>query len=215
MADASQPEMQFATLAQQEQVARLGMWVFLSTEVLFFGGLFLSYAVYRGAYPEGFAAAARHTDIVIGTVNTAILLTSSFLVAWGADSIKHADGRFGGALLTGAAFLGLLFLGLKAVEYSQEYREHLIPGLDFAFVGPQFDAALLFFTFYFVVTILHAIHLTIGIVALVVVARRGARGRYGDSHPGPVTGTALYWHFVDLVWIFLFAMIYLPGRSGA
>src|SRR5215831_16310555 len=143
-----QPAFQFADMRQQHEVAQLGMWVFIATEVLFFGGLILAYCVYRAGYPAGFAEAARHTKIVIGTANTAILLTSSFLVAWGVAAARLRESRFAALLLWAAAVLGMIFLGLKGVEYSIEYREHLLPGLGFDFGGPQAIAVHLFFSFY-------------------------------------------------------------------
>jgi len=206
---------QSADLHQQAEVAQLGIWVFLSTEVLFFGGLFLLYDAYRYGYPAAFAEAGRHTNITIGTINTALLLTSSFAVAWAVAAAKEAAGRFAALLLCAAAFLGLLFLGLKGIEYHEEYREHLVPGLNFAFSGPQAGGVELFFVFYFIATGLHAIHLVIGIALLVLMAHRAARGDFLARNHNPLTVTALYWHFVDAVWIFLFALIYLPGRSGA
>jgi cytochrome c oxidase subunit 3 len=210
----TQPAIQFADMRQQHDVAQLGMWVFLATEVLFFGGLILSYCVYRSAYPDAFAEAARHTKIVIGTVNTAVLLTSSFLVAWAVEMVKLREARLAAVLLWAAALLGLAFLVLKGVEYSMEYDEHLLPGLDFAVAGPQALPIQLFFSFYIVATGLHAIHVAVGIAVLVAIGLRARNGAYSDSYQSPVTVAGLYWHFVDMVWIFLFALIYLPGRSG-
>ena len=129
-------------------------------------------------------------------------------------AVKEDAGRLAALLLCAAALLGLLFLGLKAIEYRDEYREHLVPGLNFAFSGPQAGGVELFFIFYFVATGLHAIHLIIGIVLLALMARRAARGDFSAHYHIPLTVTGLYWHFVDVVWIFLFALIYLPGRSG-
>jgi cytochrome c oxidase subunit 3 len=209
-----QPAFQFADLRQQHEVAELGIWVFLATEVLFFGGLVLMYCVYRTSDPADFAEAARHTKIVIGTANTAILLTSSFLVAWAVAMAKLGLGKTAGVLLWGAALLGLVFLALKGVEYSQEYEEHLLPGFGFAFSGAGAKAAGLFFSFYLVATGLHALHVTIGIGALLVIGRNAYRQCYSDRYHAPVTVAGLYWHFVDVVWIFLFALIYLPGRSS-
>jgi cytochrome c oxidase subunit 3 len=208
------PAPQFADLRQQSDAAQIGMWIFLSTEVLFFGGLFLLYDAYRYGYPEGFAEAARHTKIVIGTINTALLLTSSFAVAWAVMAAKENAGRLAAGLLCIAALLGVGFLGLKAVEYFDEYREHLVPGINFAFPGNAAGSAELFFVFYFVATALHAIHLLVGITALLIVARRVHRGDFSATYANPLIVTGLYWHFVDVVWIFLFALIYLPGRSG-
>jgi cytochrome c oxidase subunit 3 len=205
---------QFVDMRQQHDVARLGMWVFLATEVLFFGGLILAYTVYRTGYPAGFADAARHTKIAIGTANTAILLTSSFLVAWAVTIISLGESRFAALLLWAAALLGLVFLGLKGVEYSLEYHEHLLPGLGLDYSGPHARAVHLFFAFYLVSTALHAVHVAVGIVVLAVIGQRAYKRSYSDHYHSPATVAGLYWHFVDLVWIFLFALIYLPGRSG-
>jgi len=209
----AQPAPQFATLPQQHDAAELGMWGFLATEVLFFGGPILAYLVYRKGYPAGFAEAARHTEIVIGTVNTAVLLASSFLVAWAVEAAKAAAGRSAAVLLVIAALFGLVFLGLKGVEYTHEYREHLVPGIDFVFGGRDAGAVELFFVFYFVTTGLHALHLAIGIIVLLVMAWLARRGAFDARYHSPIVVAGLYWHFVDMVWIFLFALIYLPGRS--
>jgi cytochrome c oxidase subunit 3 len=210
----ARPAVQFADLRQQHDVAQLGMWVFLATEVLFFGGLILTYCVYRFGFPDGFAEAARHTKIVFGTINTAILLTSSFLVAWAVEIARLRQGRVAAMLLWAAALLGIAFLVLKGIEYKTEYDEHLVPGLNFAFPGAQARAVTLFFAFYFVATGLHGIHVAVGIVALAVIGLRARQGAYSEHYHAPVTVAGLYWHFVDVVWIFLFALIYLPGRAS-
>jgi cytochrome c oxidase subunit III len=211
----ARPAFQYATLAQQHDAAQLGMWTFLATEVLFFGGLICAYSAYRQGYPADFAAAGRHTKIVIGTVNTAILLTSSFLVAWAVTAAKLGSGRLAAALLFGAALLGAMFLGLKGYEYFEEFREHLIPALNFQFDVAHARGAILFFLFYFAATGLHALHVGVGILVLLAIAWRARQNRYSPNYHSPITIAGLYWHFVDLVWIFLFALIYLPGRSGA
>jgi cytochrome c oxidase subunit 3 len=205
---------QFVDLRQQHDVAELGIWVFLATEVLFFGGLILAYCVYRSIHPAGFAEAAHHTKIVIGAANTAILMTSSFLVAWAVTITKLGEARFAGLLLWAAALLGLVFIGLKGLEYTLEYREHLLPGLGFDYPGQHAIAAHLFFSFYLVATGLHAVHVAIGIAVLAVIGRRARQAAYSGACHAPMTVAGLYWHFVDLVWVFLFALIYLPGRSG-
>jgi len=210
----TQPAVQFVDIRQQHDVAQLGMWVFLATEVLFFGGLILSYCVYRSAYPAAFAEAARHTKIIIGAANTAVLLTSSFLVAWAVAIVKLRQSRFAAVLLWGAGVLGVIFLVLKGIEYGMEYDEHLLPGLDFFYPGEQARVVGLFFSFYIVATGLHAIHVAVGIVVLGVIGARARQRAYSDAYHSPVTVAGLYWHFVDMVWIFLFALIYLPGRSG-
>jgi cytochrome c oxidase subunit 3 len=204
---------QFVSARHRDETAELGMWVFIATEVLLFGGLLLGYFAYRHAYPQAFAEATRHTDILIGAANTAILLTSSFLVACAVDALQtHARGVCV-ALLIGAIVLGLLFLGLKAVEYTNEYHARLIPGLNFVFEPPLANGVELFFVFYFVATAVHALHMLIGIAVLgtlVLLVRKSS----GTRRRAALRSAALYWHFVDVIWIFLFALIYLPGRSG-
>jgi cytochrome c oxidase subunit 3 len=203
----------YSDLAHQHETALFGIWVFLATEVLFFGGLILAYAVYRYGYASAFAEAARHTRIVIGTANTAILLTSSFLVAWAAEAAKTGANRIVANLFAGATALGCVFLILKGIEYRGEVAEHLFPASDFAIGGDDRAGGRLFFTFYFAATGLHAVHVGIGIAVLLTVAIRARMGRYSGRYHTPIVVAGLYWHFVDLVWIFLFALIYLPGRS--
>jgi cytochrome c oxidase subunit 3 len=205
---------QYASVQHRDEAAEIGIWVFLATELLLFGGLLFAYFVYRHANPAAFAAAGRHTDIVIGAANTAILLTSSFLVACAVDALQVGARRICIAMLIGATVLGLLFLGLKATEYAGEYHEHLVPGINFSFAPPLADGAELFFIIYFVATSIHAIHMMIGIAvlaALAIMLRRSASTRLRAA----LHTAALYWHFVDAIWIVLFALIYLPGRSGA
>jgi cytochrome c oxidase subunit 3 len=210
----AKPAFQYAALSQQEDAAQLGMWAFLAAEVLFFGGLLLVYVAYRHGYPAAFAAAARHTKIIIGTTNTAILLTSSFLVAWAVTEARAGSANLAAGLLAGAALLGVLFLVLKGSEYRQEYHEHLFPSSSFVFEPTHVHGAALFFLFYFAATSLHAVHVAIGIIVLITIALRARRNAYSASYSAPITVAALYWHFVDVVWIFLFALIYLPGRSA-
>lgn len=188
------------------------MWVFIATEVLLFGGLILAYFVYRHAFSQAFAEGSRHTEIMIGTTNTAVLLTSSFLVAWAVEIFSPATAKIVPWLLVGAACLGLAFIALKGIEYAKEYDEHLIPGVDFRFAGPLGNGVQLFFIFYFVATAIHAVHMLIGIcllLTLAIICRRAPSSR----HHTALRSAALYWHFVDVVWIFLFALIYLPGRA--
>ena len=205
--------MQFVDLRQQSDAAELGMWVFLATEVLFFGGLILAYCVYRSAYPDGFAEAARHTQILIGSINTAVLLTSSFIVAWAVMLVRLGERTPAAILFAVAGALGIAFLVLKGIEYRLEYRDHLIPGFFFSFEGPNQTSAWLFFSFYFVATGLHATHVAVGILLLFMTSLKLRRGLISARHHAPATTVGLYWHFVDLVWVFLFALIYLPGRS--
>ncbi|MGN6285463.1 MAG: cytochrome c oxidase subunit 3 [Afipia sp.] len=205
---------QFASAQQRADALELGMWTFLSTEVLLFGGVILTYFVYRHADPQAFAEAGRRTDIVIGAANTAVLLTSSFCVAAAVEAARANVWRAARWLLVAAIVLGLVFLGLKGLEYASEYREHLVPGIDFVSNSPHTHGIELFFVFYFIATGLHAVHLICGIAALGIFAKwMGQPSACARRQAGLRTAT-LYWHFVDVVWIFLFALIYLPGRSG-
>jgi cytochrome c oxidase subunit 3 len=190
------------------------MWAFLATEILFFGGMLLAYAVFRKAYPLGFAEAGRETNLVIGTVNTIVLLTSSATMAWAVAAAEAGHRRLMVLLLAATAAFGLAFLGLKGLEYFEEYREHLVPGIDFASGSRHAHAIELFFFLYFMVTGVHAVHLTIGVVVVSIMAVRGWRRAFSPAYYTPVEVTGLYWHFVDLVWIFLYPLIYLNGRSG-
>jgi len=208
------PEQQFATLAQQAETATLGIWVFLATEMLFFGGMLLAYIVLRRAYPAGFAEAGGETKIVIGSVNTAVLLTSSATMAWAVHAAEGGRRRLLTVLLAATATLGLVFLALKGLEYAKEYDEHLVPGLNFHSASPHAGAIELFYFLYFALTGVHAVHLTIGIAIVTVVAVRSWRAAFSPAYYTPIEITGLYWHFVDLAWVFLYPLIYLNGRSG-
>jgi cytochrome c oxidase subunit 3 len=210
--DAVRPEIQYATLEQQGEAAELGIWVFLATETLFFGVLLFGYAVLRHAYPAGFADASRETKLIIGSVNTAVLLTSSATMAWAVHAAKEGARGMLMALLVATAALGLVFVALKAVEYFEEYREHLVPGLNFDMT--RGSAVELFYFFYFTATGLHAVHLSIGISIVLLMIVRARRGAFTRAYHAPIEVTGLYWHFVDLVWIFLYPLIYLNGRSS-
>jgi cytochrome c oxidase subunit 3 len=208
---------QFETADQQRHAATVGMWIFLATEVLFFGGLFLGYAAYRFAYPADFRAAGGHTLLLAGAVNTAVLLVSSFTMAL---SVRAAELQRRGAvvwLLVATALLGLVFLGIKAVEYSTEIHEGLLPGPHFHPPGPLPGQALehqrIFFSFYFTMTALHAVHVTVGIVLILGYAWRAWRTSEVARLVSGVDLLGLYWHFVDIVWVFLFPLIYLIGRN--
>jgi cytochrome c oxidase subunit III len=213
MPDEVRPEVQFATLAQEREVATLGIWLFLATEVLFFGGMLTSYLTYRMLYSDGFAAAGQHTKIVIGSVNTAVLLTSSLFMALAVRAAKLGRQHRIILWLVLTAALGLLFEGLKGLEYYKEYEEHLVPGLNFLFPEPHAKAAELFFLLYFVLTAIHALHLLIGLGVISVMIALTARGRFNSAYHTPIEVTGLYWHFVDIVWIFLYPLIYLVGRA--
>jgi cytochrome c oxidase subunit 3 len=204
---------QFSDATQQREAAHLGMWVFLATEVLFFGGLFAGYVVGRVLHPEAFAVASRHTDVVIGTINTALLLTSSLSMALAVRAAMVGRQRAAVRLLAVTLILGLAFLGLKGVEYTKDFHEHLVPALNFQFAGPHAPEVQQFFVLYFLTTGLHAIHVTIGVGAITVLMIMSARGRFSADYYTPVEMGGLYWHFVDIVWIFLYPLLYLVSRT--
>jgi cytochrome c oxidase subunit 3 len=202
----------FRDTAQQADAATLGMWLFLATEMLFFGVLFFVYALARAHLPEAFAAASRQTSFVLGTANTAVLLTSSFSMAAAVRAAALRRHRAAALLLLVTALLGLAFAGIKLTEYALDYRHHLVPVLDFAFDARLARGALAFFWLYFATTGLHLVHLTIGIALALAFAWREWR-RPSARLPGQVENAGLYWHFVDLVWIFLYPCLYLVSRA--
>jgi len=203
---------QFESLEQQRASTSLGMWVFLVTEIMFFGGLFTVYIVYRPLYGEAFAAASHHLDIGLGGINTAVLILSSFTMAMAVRSAQL--GRRGplAVFLVLTMLLGLTFLGIKGVEYRHKFEEHLIPGSDFRFTGVDPRHAQLFFSLYFAMTGMHALHMIIGVGVLGWLLVLTRRGRISAEQYDVVECTGLYWHFVDIVWIFLFPLLYLIGR---
>jgi len=207
-------EKQFDDPVQQREAATLGMWVFLSTEILFFGVLFASYAICRILYPHGFAAASRETDMLMGTIETAVLLTSSSLIALGVRAIKLDQRKTAVWLLAGTAALGTTFLVMHGFEYYREYTEQLIPGLNFARGGPYARAIELFFCLYYFITGFHSLHVLAGVCVITGLALRVARGSFGSERFTTLELTALYWHLVDIVWIFVYPLLYLVGRSG-
>jgi len=205
----------FDNLDQQFEASALGMWLFLVTEILFFGGLFLAYLVYRIAYPEAFAEASHELDVVLGGINTAVLIASSLTMAmavWSAQLGKRSGQMLFLALTIG---LGLVFLGIKAVEYSHKFEHGLVPGPNFRFESARNPVpAQLFFSLYFVMTGLHAVHMIVGIGIMTVLFVMAFKGRFTRAYHTPVEVSGLYWHFVDSVWIFLFPLLYLIDRHG-
>jgi cytochrome c oxidase subunit 3 len=198
----------FDTLEQQREANVLGMWIFLATEVLFFGGMFAGYLVFRSAHVETFRAASEHLDTLRGAINTAVLLTSSLTVALAVHAAENRDRRRLVMLLLATIALTVVFLAIKATEYYTEYQDQLIPGLRFVWEGEDFLAARIFFSLYFIITGFHALHMTIGLVIATVMSWFAWRGYY-EVDPMPVERFGLYWHFVDIVWIFVFPLLYL------
>jgi cytochrome c oxidase subunit III len=204
---------QFDDASQQREASTLGMWAFLATEILFFGVLIAAYTLCRVRYPEAFAAGSRRTDVVLGTIETAVLLASSCTVALAVRDIQLGGRRIATWLLSGTAALGVAFLCIHGFEYTSEYHEGLIPALHYVQDGPQAVPMQMFFFLYYVTTLFHGLHVTIGVVLLLVMARRTHRGDFRPRYHTPVELSALYWHLVDIVWIFVFPLMYLIGRA--
>jgi cytochrome c oxidase subunit 3 len=202
----------FEDLGQQSEAATLGMWVFLATEVLFFGGLFLAYTIYRGWYPDAFAVSSHELDVVLGTTNTIVLITSSLTMAMAVHSAQLGNRRKLMIFLSLTMLLGLAFLGIKSVEYYRKFIEHHIPGPTFQFEEKYFREAQIFFSLYFVMTGLHALHMIIGLGIMIWMFIWSWNGTITREYSNPIEVSGLYWHFVDIVWIFLFPLLYLVGR---
>lgn len=203
---------QFDDLDQQHEASSLGMWVFLATEIIFFGGLFTGYTAYRNTYPMGFAEGSHHTDVLLGAINTLVLISSSLTMALAVHSAQQGKRKALVSLLIATMILGTAFLGIKSLEYYHKYEEHLIPAHGFHVEGPYGTQAELFLCFYFAMTGLHAAHMIVGLGVLGTVAVKASRGRYTPEQHNAVEVSGLYWHFVDIVWIFLFPLLYLIDR---
>ena len=207
---------QFETLDQQRESATLGMWVFLSTEVLFFGGMFMTYTLNRSTYPTIFAEASKSITLWLGALNTIVLIGSSVTMAMAVWSSQVGKKKLVTIFLIATLILGSVFLGIKGVEYHDKFVEHHVPGFNFNF-EPGADVATnahaqLFFSLYFAMTGLHALHMIVGAGLLIWLIRQSLGGRFTPLYNTPVELVGLYWHFVDIVWIFLFPLLYLIDR---
>lgn len=241
------PDLQhhFEDLGQQHDASNLGMWVFLGTEVMFFGGLIGSYLVYRFTSPDVWGAASRELNVVLATINTIVLLTSSLTMALAVHAGETGERTKQVRFLLATIVLGALFLVFKGVEYHEEWEKRLVPGPSFsaarlkipsagdvatltaeeraeAAVTSEFAAPLvlptatfaerraqLFFVFYFFLTGLHAVHMIIGLVMLAVILQMARAGRFTPTYSNPLEVAGLYWHFIDIVWVFLYPLLYL------
>jgi cytochrome c oxidase subunit 3 len=198
----------FESLEKQTHAARLGMWLFLATEVLLFTALFAAYAVYRYLFATDFSEASRGLQTWIGLVNTIILVTSSFTVALGLDRATRGDGKATRALFGVSVLMGLAFLFFKYLEYSHHFHTGELPGRYYA-GEVQGPGAPMFFALYFLITGLHGVHVVVGMTVLAIVGIRAGQGRYSAEYHTPVELAGLYWHLVDIIWIFVFPLIYL------
>jgi cytochrome c oxidase subunit 3 len=215
----------FENLEQQREAGTLGMWIFLVTEVMFFGGMFFAYTLYRYLYPLEFASASNHLSWKLGAFNTAVLIISSFTMALAVYSVQIGKQRRLMIFLIITIVLGLTFLGVKAVEYRDKYHDRLIPGklipghefhpdpATFHLLpGASLQKTEMFYWIYFAMTGMHAVHMVIGVGLLSVMLFFSMRGRFDPEYHNPIEVSGLYWHFVDLIWIFLFPLLYLLGR---
>ena len=201
----------FDTLDQQFDASTLGMWVFLLTEIMFFGGMFLGYTVYRALHPTALAEASHTLYVSLGTANTAILIISSFTMALAVRAARLGQHNALRLFLIVTILLGCLFLSIKGYEYYQEALEHHVPGPSFTFTGTEPRLSEIFFFLYFAMTGIHAVHMIIGLGLMTVLLGMTSKDRFGPAWHTPVEMTGLYWHFVDIIWIFLYPLLYLAG----
>jgi cytochrome c oxidase subunit 3 len=207
---------QFDTEAQQKDASTLGMWIFLVTEIMFFGGMFAVYTIYRSWYPDVYAIASSSLNEIIGALNTGVLLLSSFTMVMAVRAAQLGQQRAIVMFLILTLLFGGIFLGVKAYEWNEKFEEHHIPGqaafhLDGVLPADQGHAQL-FFSIYFAMTGLHALHMVIGVGLLLTLIVQARKGRFSASYYTPVDVAGLYWHFVDIIWIFLFPLLYLIDR---
>ncbi len=202
----------FASAEQQLDASILGMWTFLITEVLFFGGMFAAYAVYRNMYYGAFASTSRYMDVTLGGTNTAVLICSSLTMVLAVRAAQLSKRRDTMLFVVLTMVFGIIFLGVKAFEYHSKWVEHLVPGFNFQYEPAQYaqHAQILFFL-YFCMTGMHAIHMIVGLGLLTWLFVKARKGVFSNAYFSPVEMVGLYWHFVDIVWIFLFPLLYLIG----
>ena len=201
----------FSDIEQQRESSTTGIWVFIASEIMFFGALILAFSVYRFSYVQAFSEGAKELNVVLGAINTAVLFTSGLTM-----SLAAATNKMGAKFLTilfllVTAVLGAVFLAIKGIEYHEDWTKGLFPGDGFRWTGPNSPQVLLFFLLYFIMTGFHALHLLVGIGLILVVAWLVLRGWIHEEHFMPLEVAGIYWHFVDMVWIFLFTLLYLLG----
>jgi len=222
----------FETEEQQREAGSFGMWLFLLTEIMFFGGMFFAYLLYRNWYYDAFVAASNTLVIGWGALNTVILITSGFCMAVGVWAAEVRNQKMLVLMLWLTTFFGIAFLGVKAIEYTQKFEDHHVPGASFnvkEFVNPPINAKTgkptenplppdmaqktqIYFFLYFAMTGMHALHMIIGIGILFWLIARAQRGEFSAGYVAPIENFGLYWHFVDIVWLFLFPLLYLINR---
>jgi cytochrome c oxidase subunit 3 len=199
----------FPDMKTQEHAARMGMWLFLSTEILLFAVLFTAYALYRFLFPLGFEEASKLAHVTMGATNTVVLITSSLTVALAIHHARKGENRKVVGLLAITIAFGALFMVLKGFEYYHHFLDGQLPGRFYHYAGVTGPGVSMYFTVYFLMTGLHGLHVLIGMGLLTWVAVRAARGHFGPAYSTPVELSGLYWHLIDLIWIFLFPLLYL------
>jgi len=204
---------QFDTAEQQKSASTLGMWIFLITEVMFFGGMFLAYTIYRATFSHVFALASTSLNVYIGAANTVVLLCSSYTMVLAVRAAQLGKRNAIIVFLILTLILGGIFLGVKAYEWNEKFQEHHVPGASFHFEGTNEQGhAQLFFSMYFAMTGLHALHMVVGVCILSFLIWKARQGTYSADYYTPVDIAGLYWHFVDIIWIYLFPLFYLIDR---
>ncbi len=203
---------QFDDMDQQNDAANLGMWLFLLTEVMFFGGFFLGYSIYRTEYYDSFVNGSHHLDVFLGGLNTVALITSSVTMAFAVRAAQLGKKNHIIMFLVMTLVLGVVFMVNKYLEYSHKWHDNLIPGLDFIWTEPGDPRTIqLFYAFYFCMTGTHGLHVLIGLGLIIWLVIRTQQNKFTPQYYAPIENFGLYWHFVDLVWIFLFPLLYLIG----
>ena len=203
---------QFDDRTQQHEASSLGMWIFLATEIMFFGGLFTGYTIYRNLYTSAFETASHLLNAKIGAFNTAVLICSSLTMALAVHAAQTGKRKSLITFLLSTMALGMVFVYVKFVlEWHHDYLEGLAPGLHFTYSGPHASRVELFFCFYFIMTGVHALHMIVGEGVMTVLLVMAWRGTFSPEKYNPIEMMGLYWHFVDIVWIFLFPLLYLLG----
>lgn len=216
---------QFVDQEQQRDASSMGMWLFLVTEVMFFGGMFTAYLIYRHANPGAFMAGSLALDVKLGAFNTVVLIASSLTMALAVRCAQLGQRKALVGWMIATILLGATFLGVKAVEYHEKWEKHHVPGPTFNFDTSKEEATRdhaeaqapsknveMYFSLYFAMTGMHALHMIIGIGLMSVLTWLSWKGMFGRDYYAPIEYAGLYWHFVDLVWIYLFPLLYLIGR---
>ena len=211
-APATSAEFQYSSPEHQATTAVAGMWLFIADETLFFGGLLYVWLVNQWGHPDGYRRAAEHANLLIGSINTFILITASLSYTWGLGEVRAGRGRRGWPAFIATAVLGVLFVVLKVQEWRLDLDDGLYPGTAFRPRGPDWGGMALFYNFYWIATGLHGIHITVGIALVLWIAWRVRRGAYPKGRTTPVEVVGLYWSFVDVVWLVLYPLIYVVGR---